>query len=216
MPRVWLIRHGQSEANAGLRSASASDIPLTELGRQQAGAVAARFGLAPAEIAYSRYTRAAQTAEPTRSRFPGSPASIWAVHEFTYLSPERCANTTWAERVPMVGEYWNRADPDHVDGSGVESFRQFLTRVDETLERLADEAAPLFAIFTHGQFMQAAMWRVGPGAGPGAPERMAEFRTFMLANPVPNAAVLELELEGGAARIGRVQTDHLGKLPITF
>ena len=36
MVRVWLIRHGQSESNAGLPSADWQGIPLTELGHQQA------------------------------------------------------------------------------------------------------------------------------------------------------------------------------------
>src|SRR3569833_2399445 len=105
MPRVWLIRHGQSEANAGLRSASAAGIPLTALGREQAAAVARGFEEPPEEIAYSTYVRAAQTAEPTRTRFPETRSAAWAVHEFTYLSPERCANTTSAERLPLVQQY---------------------------------------------------------------------------------------------------------------
>ena len=40
MVRVWLIRHGQSESNAGLPSLDWRNIPLTDLGRQQAERVA--------------------------------------------------------------------------------------------------------------------------------------------------------------------------------
>src|ERR1700729_1492018 len=41
--RVWLIRHGQSESNAGLPSADWQGIPLTELGHQQAERIAGGF-----------------------------------------------------------------------------------------------------------------------------------------------------------------------------
>ena len=43
MVRVWLIRHGQSESNAGLPSTDWRAIPLTTLGRRQAEHVAGVF-----------------------------------------------------------------------------------------------------------------------------------------------------------------------------
>lgn len=215
MPKVLFIRHGQSEANAGLRSENAATIPLTVLGREQARAIASSFAAAPTHIAFSPYTRAIQTAEPTRLRFHEVASQRWAIQEFTYLSAERCRNTTSAERVPMVQAYWSRADPDAIDGPGVESFRAFIVRVDEALTR-ARALEGTVALFTHGQFMQAAMWRMGMGPQPARIERMAEFREFMVATPVPNAAILEVELDAQGARIQPLSTAHLGDVTLTF
>jgi len=63
--RVWLIRHGQSESNAGLPSADWQGIPLTELGHQQAARIAGVFTDPPKLIVSSPYLRAQQTAQPT-------------------------------------------------------------------------------------------------------------------------------------------------------
>ena len=215
MPRLWLIRHGQSEANAGLRSASASDIPLTAIGKQQAEAVAARFHEAPNGIVSSTFTRAVQTSAPTCARFPQSPAERWPIHEFTYLDAAKCKNTTSAERLPLVQAYWAKADADYVDGPGVESFRQFLARVQAELDCVRSRAG-FHVLFTHGQFMQGAMWLLGAGPQPAVPERMAPFRTFMEATPVPNGAVLEVELDDGPPRLQPLATDHLRGLSLTF
>jgi broad specificity phosphatase PhoE len=215
MAQVWLIRHGQSEANAGMRSSNAAQIPLTALGRMQAEAVARRFIEAPARIIHSPYARAVQTSEPTQARFAAAPVECWPVQEFTYLSPARCHDTTSAERLPMVQAYWARSDPDLADGEGVESFRAFIARVDTALERLrAGEG--LTAVFTHGQFLQACIWRLGAPAKQVDGTLMAAFRALMLQMPVPNAAVLELQLDANGARVGALATDHLSNLPTTY
>jgi probable phosphoglycerate mutase len=72
--RVWLIRHGQSESNAGLPSTDWRAIPLTALGRRQAEHVARVFADPPQFIVTSPYLRARQTAQPTIERYP---AAAW-------------------------------------------------------------------------------------------------------------------------------------------
>ena len=215
MPRLWLIRHGQSEANAGLRSESASEIPLTSIGKQQAEAVAARFREPPTGIVISPFTRAVQTSAPTCARFPQSPSERWPIHEFTYLDAAKCRNTTSMERLPLVQAYWAKAAPDDIDGPGVESFRAFLARVQASLDRVKTRSG-FHAFFTHGQFMQAAMWLLGAGPQPAVPERMAPFRAFMESTPVPNGAVLEVELGDGPPKLQPLATDHLRAIKLTF
>lgn len=61
MPRILLVRHGQSEWNAEGRWQGQADIDLSELGRRQAHAAAANLG-SFSMIASSTLSRAAETA----------------------------------------------------------------------------------------------------------------------------------------------------------
>ena len=161
MLTLTLYRHGQSAANAGEATADPATIPLTKQGHEQAAALALGITTEPALIICSPFLRARQSAEPTCRRYPQAPCQIWPVQEFTYLSPARCANTTAAERRPMVQAYWQNADPNAVDGPGAESFRQLLARVHHCLQRITNQSLPTDAhvvLFGHGQFMQAVRW----------------------------------------------------------
>lgn len=61
MPRILLVRHGQSEWNAQGRWQGQADIDLSDLGRRQAHAAAANLG-SFSVIASSTLSRAAETA----------------------------------------------------------------------------------------------------------------------------------------------------------
>lgn len=154
--KIWLIRHAESLANTGAATHTPADIPLTDLGKKQAREFSLTFERPPGLIITSLYIRTQQTAAPTLLRFPLTPHEIWdSVHEFTYLAPGSCMNTTITERRGRVIEYWKRMDPDYRDGEGAETFREFTQRARITLERLQATAADFSAVFTHGQFMQA-------------------------------------------------------------
>src|SRR5688500_8644547 len=118
MRQVWLIRHGESEANAGLATHDSSSIPLTARGRAQAELAARALPGAPDLLVSSAYARAIDTAAPARARFPGAASAEWPVHEFTYLARPAGGPSTVAERRPRVDAFWARADPHHVDGEG--------------------------------------------------------------------------------------------------
>ncbi len=68
--RVFLIRHGESESNAGLPSADPGSAPLTPDGHRQASQIARVLADVPALIVTSPYLQARQTAQPAISRFP--------------------------------------------------------------------------------------------------------------------------------------------------
>lgn len=196
MAITWLIRHGQSAGNAGERTEHPHDIPLTRLGEAQALAVAEAFERPPGLIAVSKYLRAQKTAEPTQRRFPHVPVETWPVHEFSFLSPSRCMNTTRVDRWPMVVEYWRRADPHHVDGEDAESYASFVARAKETLRRLADEKRTPVALFAHEQLILRVIWEIV--AAPAEPDAadMRAFGRFHETVQVDNAARLELERHG--------------------
>ena len=155
--RVIFIRHGESTGNAGVPCHDLGAIELTELGQEQAHAVAASWAETPALIVTSPYTRTQQTAAPTIARFPGVPVEVWPIEEFTYLQPARWNGTRSAERMPHLERYWSAADPDYCDGEGAESFATLLRRCKTGLARLAAmPAGSLVYVFGHGQFIQAA------------------------------------------------------------
>ena len=155
MRQRWLIRHAESAANAGAATIDPASIPLSEAGQAQALAIAAALPRQPDLIVISPFLRTLQTAEPTMSRFPDVPIETWPVQEFTYLSPSRCAGMTAMQRRPMVDAYWQRGDPEYVDGEGAESFAALLGRVRWLRGRLATHEAGHIVVFTHGQVMQA-------------------------------------------------------------
>ncbi len=154
--RATFIRHGQSTGNAGIPSNDLASIELTDLGWQQARAVATEWREPPALIVTSPYLRTRQTAAPTIERFPDAPVAVWPIEEFTYLQPARWNGTRSAERMPHLIRYWTEADSDYCDGDGAESFAGLLGRAEAALARLAalPSDGPVY-VFSHGQFIQA-------------------------------------------------------------
>lgn len=197
MLRAWLIRHGESESNAGTPSADPGASPLTARGVEQAERVAARMPERPALIVASPYLRAAQTAEPTIARFPDVRREEWPVQEFTYLGMFHDRLSTSDERRAHVVDYWSRADP-RLSLGGAESFMDLLGRVHDCLERLGAQSVGPVAVFTHGMFMRAVLWTLLTGPTTDDPDMRAYYR-FSGGLAVPNCTVVELRLAAGAA-----------------
>ncbi len=210
MRQVWLIRHGESAANAGLATLDSSSIPLTERGRLQAERAALALPGAPDLLVSSAYRRALDTAAPARARFPGAARAEWPVHEFTYLAHGAGASSTVAERRPRVDAFWARADPHHVDGEGAESFCALLDRVEALFASLGEAGGEFVVVYTHGLFMRLVIWSLVFGRVPRAGEGMRRFRAFAVAVTVPNACVVRLyEQAPGLWSVGAVDVTHL-------
>src|SRR5713226_5749395 len=79
MSTVWLIRHGESQSNAGLPTLSPVFPGLTKRGIVQAESIAQAFTRVPSLIITSRYKRTKQTALPTTERFPNAKQGQWVV-----------------------------------------------------------------------------------------------------------------------------------------
>ncbi|MBG0819293.1 histidine phosphatase family protein [Planomonospora sp. ID91781] len=213
--RVWLVRHGQSESNAGLPTDGPGTAPLTALGREQAARTAEAFTAPPDLVVSSPFARARQTAGATVARFPGVPYEEWPVEEFTYLGGLHGPQTTKDQRRPFADAYWERADPAYVNGGGGESFRMLITRARAFLDRLADRPEEgLIAVFTHGLFMKAVTWSLFTGTTEPDAEAMRGFRRFNGACDVPNCVITELWRPSGpyGFRVVGGGTAHLGEL----
>lgn len=210
--RAWLIRHGESESNAGLPTQGPAVSALTAVGREQAELVAQVFWEPPVLIAASPFRRALQTAEPTIRRFPDVPYEEWPVEEFTYLGKLHALDTTAEERLPYAEEYWRRSDPTYVNGDDGESFADLMRRVDDVMARAAAYPDGLVAVFTHGLFMRALAWSILTGRPAGAEvdsRWMRDYRRFADSYRVPNGCILELRRNAlGVLTIGPVIT-HL-------
>ncbi|WP_433324353.1 histidine phosphatase family protein [Spirillospora sp. CA-294931] len=191
--RAWLIRHGESESNAGLPTNGPGVSPLTPLGRAQAEQVAAAFTEPPSLIVSSTFVRARETAAPTRARFPEVPYEEWPVQEFTYLGELHGPRTTADERRPMAEAYWERADPTATYGGNGESFAALLTRAGAFLERLAARPEErLVAVFTHGLFIRALLWSFATGITTPDEAAMRSYHRFLQVCVTPNGSILEL------------------------
>jgi len=212
MVKVWLIRHGESEANAGLPTESPFKTPLTELGHQQAEQVARAFTQAPDLIVTSPYWRTQQTAAPTLARFPTVSHQEWLVQEFTYLAPIRYVGSTIADRLIPSDRYWQRNDPLFVDGVGAESFTDLIGRAQATQAQLRGLDAEFTAIFSHGRFIRALIWvlltQLQADSAITA-KQMQQFYQFIHGFSVPNGSIVELRVEAEQIWLGGIAVEHL-------
>ena len=125
---TWLIRHGQSAANAGLPSVGQDDTPLTELGLEQAHAAARRVDRQPDLLVVSPFTRARATGEVIQARWPVTECETW------------------------------RCDPYYVDGPDAESFSAFVGRLRDFHARLLWLDRRYVVAVGHGQFFEPIRW----------------------------------------------------------
>ena len=191
---IWLIRHGQSQANAGVATEHPKTIELTELGRNQAQQVTEAIDFSPRTIVVSPYTRTLDTARPLLAKLAQAGLSVpvqeWPIQEFTYLSPVRCRGTTAMDRQAWAKEYWLRADPDWEDGDGAESYRSLMQRVERFSSQLAQEPGPT-VVFGHGMFFKAFVIGLAHGTQ-ATPEAMMRYSALESAAPIHNAQILRL------------------------
>lgn len=194
MKTVYLVRHGESEANAGLPTSDPSLIPLTARGQTQAAHVAVALDVRPALVLTSTYLRAADTARPYCDRYGIEAQAHELTHEFVTLDPDLVAGTTGLERLPLIKEYWSVGDPTCRTGSNAEQFLEFAGRVDSFARQLA-ELPDQTVMFGHGMWFAMLIWRT-MGFPVDTTQAMKAFRAFQIGLPMPNCCVYELRGDG--------------------
>jgi len=211
MPKIWFIRHGESTSNANLPTTHPAQTELTAVGEQESRDIANAITPKPDLIVSSSFARAQQTAAPAIARFYPIAQEEWAVHEFTYLAPDRYAGTTLADRRPFAREYWARNQPFYKDGDVGESFAELMERVADTIARCHRYSADFIVVFTHGLYLRALFWSLLTGAAEATPDAMQRYSFFVRGVSIPNASILKTEFDGnGRVRLtAGFDTSHL-------
>jgi probable phosphoglycerate mutase len=129
--RLILVRHGETEMTAEKRYSGRGDVPLSEVGREQARAVAARVAaLAPIAAVTSPLTRCTQTAA-----LIGVPVTTEA--DLIECDFGEWEGMTFAEVRERYGNELNAwLGSTAVAPPGGESFKQVSSRVRRALDRL--------------------------------------------------------------------------------
>lgn len=215
MHTFYLVRHGESQANAGLPSIGPENIALTPRGIEQAKLIARYFKSSPLRlIATSSYVRTQQTAAYTRELYPFIPLQQWRVQEFTYLSSIHQVCSTTEDRRPLVDAYWQRLLPDFEDDPGSESFRSFIGRAQALIAQLINPAYDTVAVFSHRQFISAVLWLIECEQIEISAQTMQKFKCFLEGMLIPNGAIVQVKVRQSRAQWDyELITEHL-KRPI--
>jgi broad specificity phosphatase PhoE len=153
---IWLIRHGQSQSNAGVATIGPHENALSELGDRQSRCIPTAVKQTPDKIVISPYLRTQLTAQPLIEKFPHTPVEVWQVQEFTYLGLQFDQPATTLDRKPLSKAYWDRCDPEYVDGTNAESLVQLMERVRTFLNQLQQQSG-FVVVFSHGFFIKAML-----------------------------------------------------------
>jgi 2,3-bisphosphoglycerate-dependent phosphoglycerate mutase len=225
MNTVFLVRHGESWANAGFATPDPVKVELTPLGGKQAEEVATflkkhtHLNL----IVHSSYLRTKQTAESTKKLFPSTTMEEWEVQEFTYLSSVHRECSTVHDRKPLVEIYWTISEPSLIDSScsyftlnpQSESFKFFIWRVQAFIRKLKEfeDRCQNFVVFNHEQFIAAALWCIEREPTPtelSSSDSMRDFRDFFYQHRLPNGGIVELKVRHNQEMLLKeVITTHL-------
>ncbi|KAB1161727.1 histidine phosphatase family protein [Micromonospora sp. DT46] len=150
MTRLIIWRHGNTDWNAASRVQGQTDVPLNDLGREQARTAAPLLaGLRPDAIVASDLSRAADTAGALAA-LTGLPVRTDPrLRERHFGSWQGLALTEAAERHPAEFARWRAGDPD--PGAGIETLDDLGKRMGAALSDAAD-AVPggTVVVATHG------------------------------------------------------------------
>ncbi|AMW80788.1 alpha-ribazole phosphatase (plasmid) [Acinetobacter sp. TGL-Y2] len=188
---IFLIRHAESEANINGKTRSHASIALSENGHIQAQNLCSTLPKID-HVMVSKYLRTQQTAAPILEKYNLDFEVDEHLHEFSYLSEFKCANTNLNDRKAWVNAYWEKMDCQHRDSDDAESFEDLYLRVQafhDKLKTVAESyAAKNLAVFSHGQFLQLLIMQIQQPSLL-TKELMQKFRTDLVRQPIKNTEI---------------------------
>ena len=188
---IFLVRHAESEANINGKTLSHASIALSEHGHRQAQDLCSKLPVVD-HLIVSKYLRTQQTAEKKKKKYGLSLEVDEHLHEFSYLSERKCANTNLNDRKAWVNAYWEKMDYQHRDADDAESFENLYLRVQAFQEKLKiltpHYVKKNLAVFSHGQFLQLLIMQIQQPR-PLTKELMQQFRSDLVRQPIRNTEV---------------------------
>lgn len=188
---IFLIRHAESEANINGKTLSHASIALSEHGHKQAQALCLKLPEID-HVIVSQYLRTHQTAAPLLEKYNLNFEIDEHLHEFSYLSERKCANTNMDDRKAWVNAYWEKMDYQHKDADDAESFEDLYMRVHAfhaKLKILAENYVQKnLAVFSHGQFLQLLMMQIQQPQ-PISKDLMQQFKYNLVYQPIRNTQI---------------------------
>ena len=210
---ILLIRHGETPWNAERRLQGHIDIPLNELGLQQAAALGQALAGEPlAAILSSDLQRARQTAQAVAELQQLPVQTDILLRERCYGAFEGLLYADIAAHYPHEYAQWQARQIDAVMPSGerqAESFRQFYARANGAIARWAQHYdGQTIAIVAHGGVLECA-YREAVGMTLDSP------RDFQVKNASGNRfshadGKLHLVHWGNIEHLGAPAMDELG------
>ncbi len=195
---VVLVRHGQTAWNRERRFLGRTDVPLDEVGRAQARALAAVLGPHLDAAVSSPLSRALETA---RAHHP-DPEVVPAWREFDPGALEGLDAATAFARFPGFFEAWSR-DPASAEPPGGEPLPACQRRVLGALDRIraSHRGGEVVGVFSHQIAMASALCAI-------AGDPLGRWRDHRL----PNCGVTVLSCNGTSWNIEQhgLTVDNLG------
>ncbi len=212
MTELILIRHGETDWNRELRFQGHVDVPLNEIGQEQARRVGLRLaGEAVQHLVCSDLLRTRQTAQPLVAQLVTQLGPLFSLdaaldadlreQNFGVVDGLRVPDVK--QQHPQAWSQWVQFGADYAFTDG-ETVRQFHARVMGAVQRLAAAyAGQTVVVVTHGGVLDMIYRtaRALPLSGP----RQSE---------IPNAGLNRVRVQAGLVEILRwADTQHLADLP---
>ena len=183
-----LIRHGETAWNRELRFQGHADVPLNDMGHEQARRLGLRLASETAvqHIFSSDLMRAQQTAAPGAQQLSLPVATSAALREQFFGVVEGMRSDEIQSLHPRAWEEWLEFREDHAMPEG-ETPREFHARIIAALGNIASEhQGRHLIVVTHGGVLDM-VWRTARGLSLSGPRRSdipnAGFNRIRIADP---------------------------------
>ncbi|MFS2100608.1 histidine phosphatase family protein [Variovorax sp. Varisp85] len=204
-----LIRHGETAWNRELRFQGHADVPLNDIGHEQARRIGLRLAgeSAVQHVISSDLMRAQQTAAPAASQLSLPVVTSAALREQFFGVVEGMRSDEIQNLHPRAWEEWLEFREDHAMPEG-ETAREFHARIIAALGGIAAaHRGQHLIVVTHGGVLDM-VWRTARGLSLSGPRRSdipnAGFNRIRIADPAEPEAIEIVEW---------ADTRHLADLP---
>ncbi|MGH8426668.1 MAG: histidine phosphatase family protein [Gammaproteobacteria bacterium] len=153
-PRLWLVRHGETEWSADGRHTGSTDIPLTERGREQAAALGRALKTLDVQFTKAYVSPLGRTRETARLVGFADAEPMDDLHEWDYGEFE--GRKTSDIRKDLDDPHWLIWNADIREGETPEDVGKRADRARGLLMRSDGDVI----VFSHGHFLRmfAARW----------------------------------------------------------